>query len=364
LWSANNVKNSIIDPYVLNYARSLHPTRASFYACVGDDRQPLTVAQETLLGVRADPMTGSAEGDYAAGNPQRVDKAALPVGCSTLEISYGLTASPSSLRPHACDSPSYRHAIVAFADAYRKAGGFAELAKRYAINIANGRAYWRNRLLADSCLITVRIGDAALEFDAFDPAFDLNKLKSPEKYAKAIDAVAKHIRAGLEGPRVTRLRVVARLGLGEEGTVWPSQEFVDNDNRNGSKSDRESGRVFYRFVNGAEPNATGYHEQKIGAAIRCIDTWHNGHAEGGVSTGKALCVNPYGQDREAYVVVREPRAGGSKDFYTLLRERIDNPPSKPTPEDHFIMANLVRGGVFPLSGKKSKAQAALAEVAE
>jgi CRISPR-associated protein Csy3 len=346
------MKNSPTEPHVLNYARSLHPTRAAFYACIGDDRMPIAVTQETVLGVRADPMTGSGEGDYAAGNPQRIDTAALPVGCATLEVSYGLTASPSSLRPNVCDSPSYRHALMAFAGAYRDAKGFAELARRYAINVANGRAYWRNRLLADSCLITVRIGDAAYEFDAFE--FDLNKLEPPKKYAKAIDAVAGRIQAGLEGPRLTRLRVIARLGMGDEAKVWPSQEFIDNDKRNGNKADREPGRVLYRFVNGGEPNATGFHEQKIGAGLRFIDTWHTGHAAGGVPAGQPLCVNPYAQDREAYVVVREPGAGGGKDFYTLLRDRIDNPPSKPTSEDHLIMANLVRGGVFPLAGKKEK----------
>ncbi len=72
-----------------------------------------------------------------------------------------------------------------------------------------------------------------------------------------------------------------------------------------------------------------------------------------------VCVNPYAQAREAHVVLRGRDIRGSRDFYTLLRERHATRPTQPDGDDHFLMANLVRGGVFSF-GKKAKPAAAAA----
>ena len=91
------------------------------------------------------------------------------------------------------------------------------------------------------------------------------------------------------------------------------------------------------------------HSQKIGAALRHIDIWH------GNSEHSAIAVNPYGGVQETGQVLRDSKgAGGAKSFYALR----GNPKalfdgiqaaggSNDIPADvHFVVANLVRGGVF------------------
>lgn len=339
-------------PNVLNYERSLHPTTAAFYAVNDEGQTPVRVSRITVLGVRADFIENAAEADYASGNPQRVEAAALPVGYDRLRIAFGLTVTPSSLSPRACDRPAFRQALRDYAASYRAAGGFRELAQRYATNIANGRFCWRNLGLASACEVEVRIDGVAHRFDA--RAFDLDNLDVPKEQADGVDAVAAHIAAGLAGPRPTRLRVSATLDLGDGAPVWPSQESAER----GDNTD--VGKVLFKFPSQEHTDATGFHEQKVGAALRTIDTWDRGHeAEGAhaVQPGAPLCVNPYAQAREAHVVVRGRDDRGGKDFYTLLRERHANKPSAPDDDDHFLMANLVRGGVFSF-GKKAKNEAA------
>lgn len=340
-------------PNVLNYERSLHPTTAAFYAVNADGRTPVRVSQVTVLGVRADPIENAVEADYASGNPQRVETAALPIGYDSLRVAFGLTITPSSLSPRACDLPAFRDALRRYAATYRDATGFMELARRYAANIANARFCWRNLALASSCEVTVQVGQVAHRFDALE--FDRANFSVPAGAETGLDAVAAQIAQGLGGPRPTRLRVEALLELGDGATVWPSQEFAE---RGGST---DIGKVLFKFPSHDVTDATGFHEQKVGAALRTIDTWHGGcRLESQaviVQAGEPVCVNPYAQAREAHVVLRGRDGGGAKDFYTLLKERYARTPSEPDDDDHFLMANLVRGGVFPVGGKRERPDA-------
>ena len=94
------------------------------------------------------------------------------------------------------------------------------------------------------------------------------------------------------------------------------------------------------------------HSQKIGAALRHIDTWH-GH-----KAYNAIAVNPYGGVQETGAVLRaEKNRGGedsAKSFYKLRNkpdELLTGIASASSAENlpgeaHFFVANLVRGGVF------------------
>jgi CRISPR-associated protein Csy3 len=100
------------------------------------------------------------------------------------------------------------------------------------------------------------------------------------------------------------------------------------------------------------------HSQKIGAALRHIDVWHNDDSY------NAIAVNPYDgvQETGARLRVEKNRGGtdSAKSFYALrskpddLFSAIAN--AKETNGDdisgdvHFVMANLVRGGVFGQKG--------------
>ena len=94
------------------------------------------------------------------------------------------------------------------------------------------------------------------------------------------------------------------------------------------------------------------HSQKIGAALRHIDVWH------GSETHRApIPVNPYGGVKETGAVLRDPKS--KKGFYDLrakaqpLLDAVENAAdaTEIPGEVHFLVANLVRGGVFASSNK-------------
>lgn len=343
-------------PSVLSYERSIHPTTGVFYALSAGRREPIRVLASTTLGVRADPMDPAKtdDYDYASGNPQRGEVAMLPADCETLEIAFNLTISPSSLKPHACDVPAFRRLLIDYTDAFLNAGGFDELARRYAVNIASGRWAWRNRSLASDFIVEVSLGSGlkAIDFDAF--AFDLlDGLHVPKTAEASVAAIAAHIAEGLKGPKPVVVKVRRRLKMAAGSVVWPSQEFTERG------ADTDIGKVLFKFPLDGRGDATGFHEQKLGAAIRTIDTWHKGTILDGdeaVPAGEPLCVNPYGQHRDAHVVVRDVGHDGSPDFYTLLKDRVAKGHSGATDDDCFVVANLIRGGVFPVGGKKKEDQ--------
>ena len=135
--------------------------------------------------------------------------------------------------------------------------------------------------------------------------------------------------------------------------VFPSQEYVREEKANNNLS-----RVFAKlptlFANRQIQQAS-MHSQKIGAALRHIDIWHGDDAY------DAIAVNPYGGVQETGAVLRNPKT--KKSFYdiragadALLRgvkaaERANDLSG----DVHFVMANLVRGGVFGASKKKAEA---------
>jgi CRISPR-associated protein Csy3 len=343
--------NSTGLPSHLTYARSIHPTSAAFYAVQDGVREPIRVIQQTALGAPADPMEPAKmhERDYASGNPTRGEVAALPHDCETLEVAFNLTISPSSLAPHACDIPAFRRLIMDYTRAFGAAGGYDELARRYAVNIANGRWAWRNRSLATDFTVEVLFGrdPTPVTFDAF--TFNLETLDVPEDAKADIRRIATHIAAGLKGPKLSTLKVRGRLTMAAGSNVWPSQEFTEKSN-----GTNDVGKTLFKLPMNGHGEGTGYHEQKVGAALRFIDTWHKGLED--VPAGKPLCVNPYGQDRDVYLVVRDIGAKGSPDFYTLLKNRIAVGETGLTDDDYFAVSNLIRGGVFPVGGKRKESK--------
>ena len=98
-----------------------------------------------------------------------------------------------------------------------------------------------------------------------------------------------------------------------------------------------------------EVNGTAaMHSQKLGNAIRTIDTWYNEYeTRNGVGP---ISVEPYGAVTNLGKAFRNPKE--KCDFYTLfdkysLGADFDSPEAA-----HYVMAMLIRGGVFGASGKE------------
>ena len=121
-----------------------------------------------------------------------------------------------------------------------------------------------------------------------------------------------------------------RIGAGQE--VFPSQELILDRGR-GDKS-----KTLYH-VN----NIAGIHSQKIGNALRTIDTWYEGADEMG-----PIAVEPYGSVTTQGKAYRQPKQ--KLDFYNLLDNWIIKDQTPPVEQQHFVIATLVRGGVFGEAG--------------
>ena len=329
-------------PSLLSYNRSIHPTDAVFFADLGHGkREPIPVLCKTTLGTESQfDKTGQSK---PTGNPQRVEFAALPFEYDTLGIEFHLTVTGSALKPMSCNVPEWRKAAIAMADAYKQHKGFEHLGTLYAANIANGRWAWKNRLFASEFITTVTIGDDVMSFQSLD--FSLDDITSTAGNPD-VQRLGSIIAAGLAGEHLVRMVITGRLVVGAGATVFPSQEFSAKDD-----ADDAIGKILFATPYKGLERCAAFHEQKIGAAIRTIDIFHGGFD--GVPPKTPLPVNPYAQDREAYVVVRSSGSGNA-DFYTLMKKGIEKFPKEEQVSDdfHFVMANLVRGGVFGYGSNK------------
>lgn len=286
-----------------------------------------TISNRLKNTIQNDPAKLDAEIQKA--NLQRVDVAALPFDADTLKVSFSLRVLGNLAQPSACNDPDYQAALATIINGYVNAHGFDELAVRYATNIANGRFLWRNRAGAEAVEVRVRhiINQSVNSEWAFaGEDFDL---RSFPKATGDLAELVEVIRQGLAGESFAFLQIeaFARLGAGQE--VFPSQELVLDNSRDNKKS-----KTLYQVS-----DVAALHSQKIGNALRTIDTWYPEADELG-----PIAVEPYGSVTNRGKAYRQPK--DNLDFYTLLDGWVIKEKTPPLEQQHYVMATLVRGGVF------------------
>lgn len=295
--------------------------------------QPIRIQEKAVRGtisnrlknaVASDPAKLDAEIQKA--NLQRVDVAALPADADTLQVKFTLRVLGNLSTPSVCNDRTYQTELQQVIDGYISEHGFADLAHRYATNLANGRFLWRNRIGAEKITVKVR-GTKLWEFDAHDFALRDFTVKDDK-----LKELAKEIEKGLGGKGFVLLNVEAQVFLGAGQEIFPSQELVLDSNSTKS-------RLLYQV-----DNVAGIHSQKIGNAVRTIDTWHSYVDELG-----AIAVEPYGSVTSRGVACRQPKE--KMDFYTLLDNWVTKGQKPDIDQQHYVMAVLIRGGVF---GEKSE----------
>ena len=328
---------------VLAFERKLDPSDAVFHAGRWDDRaqshawQPVTIKPKSVRGTISNRLKAKdqdpAKLDAAIENPnlQTVDVAALPSEADTLKVQFTLRVLGGAGTPSACNSAAYQAKLLATVQGYVQQHGFGELARRYAANLANGRFLWRNRVGAEQVEVTVEQmqgGQASIawSFDAL--ALNTRAVGAINAEVEGQEELGQAIAAGLAGSQHVLMRVTAfvRQGAGQE--VFPSQELI-LDKGSAGKS-----KTLYH-VDGV----AAIHSQKIGNAIRTIDTWYEGADELG-----PIAVEPYGSVTTQGKAYRQPKQ--KLDFYTLLDSWLLKDQVPPVAQQHFVMAVLIRGGVF------------------
>lgn len=348
---------------MLAFARSVQITEGLFYATVSDNPETLTPVEVLEKGVRGQTSHDNAKDKAGLSNPQSVEYAIIPQGYDGVRLSYSIRFMPLSLRPHACNNPDVGAAYERLAGAYRTAGGFRVLALLYIWNIANARFAWRNRFQSDDMTVRVETaGGTSLVFNPF--LLDLDRPATHDELAAAqvegapegLDDVITGIADGLsnEDQNAFVVKVVWNAAMAPGQEVFPSQEYVRDANE-----DKQLSRVFAKiptFHGGRELMQASMHSQKIGAALRHIDIWHESEAH-----EAPIAVNPYGGVQETSAVLRDPKS--KRSFYDIRAKaealitgvEVANGPEEISGDAHFVMANLIRGGVFGASGKKAEA---------
>ena len=342
----DNTNNALKTASVLAFERKLDPSDALFAAGNWADR----AASKTwpAIAVQAKSVRGTisnrlktkdqdpAKLDAAIENPnlQTVDVAMLPAEADTLKVSFTVRVLGGAGTPSACNNADYQTKLQATVQTYVQSQGFGELGLRYAHNIANGRFLWRNRLGAEQIEVQVAHlvqGQAAQTwtFDALTLSLRDFGTTPPE-----LTQLAALLDSGLTGSRHVLLQVTAyvRIGAGQE--VFPSQELIlDKDKAGKSKT--------LYTVKGV----AGMHSQKLGNALRTIDTWYVGADING-----PIAVEPYGSVTTQGKAYRQPKQ--KDDFYSLFDNWLIKDQVPAVEQQHFVMATLVRGGVFGDAGKE------------
>lgn len=330
---------------VLAFERKLDVSDALLYAGnwgqrgEPDNWEPVRVREKSVRGTISNRLKAKDQDptklDAAIEKPnlQTVDVATLPGNAGTLMARFTLRVLAGAGTPSACNDADYQAKLKQVVDQYIATQGFGHLARRYAANLANGRFLWRNRFGAEQVEVQVRlIRQGEIEqswtFDAL--ACSLRDFDIQGAHAEGLDTLAQYIEQGLSGTRHILLEVIAfaRTGAGQE--VFPSQELILNRDR-GDKS-----RTLYKVQ-----EIAGIHSQKIGNAIRTVDTWYPNDA--GEDLGP-IAVEPYGSVTTQGRAYRQPKANA--DFYSLLDRWVLKDEVPDDGNQHFVVATLIRGGVF------------------
>ena len=262
-------------------------------------------------------------------NLKTEDTCSLPPNMDTLMAKFNMTVlgdiGVSCAGNVRAVEEKLRHSVAN----YVETTGLRELAYRYAYNIASARFLWRNRLSADNITVVIEAGDVKLTVDAYD--YSLNCFEQKDELEPLAVKIAETL-AGKDTTLKISVTTYAQIGCGMP--VYPSEELVKEKDNNRSKVLYQNGGV------------AAIHSQKIGNAIRTIDTWYDGFGtDDGIGP---LAVNPYGASRSHHKNFSNISDG--TDFYTLLNKFVDGE-SLSEGEEHFVVAMLIRGGKFEFVGK-------------
>ncbi|MEB0139124.1 MULTISPECIES: type I-F CRISPR-associated protein Csy3 [unclassified Undibacterium] len=334
---------------VLAFEKKLVPSDGYMHGTTWDKRSghatPLALIEKSVRGTISNRLSKALQDDPAkldakveSPNLQTVDVCALGQDQDTLKLSFTLKILSGVEHPSACNNAEFKQSYTKVARAYAEKYNFTELATRYASNIANARFLWRNRVGAENLEVSVKVLSGGSNLTWIFNAAKI-PLRSFEANDLNIRELAKHISHALTGQaEFLTLEITAYAQVGKSQEVYPSEELVlDKGNSKSKKS-----KILYA-VNG---NAA-MHSQKIGNALRTIDTWYPKYEE--FETGP-IAIEAYGAVTNLGVAYRKP--SDKADFYTLFDKYARGDALANEAEEHYVMAVLVRGGVFGESDKE------------
>ena len=325
---------------VLAFERNLDISDGFLYQQNSQDKNPTTtpikVHKKSVRGtisnrlknaIAADPLKLDAEIKKA--NLQNVETASLDEDNDTLCARWSCKILPFTGKPCVCDQPHIQTQVLHMVSQYQEKFGFNELARRYAYNMINARWLWRNRIGSEQIEVTVRQEiNGKEETLKFTDVQNLS-LNNFDQDLPQLDKLSAWIADGLKDtkPTILYIRAQAKIGYGQE--VYPSQELI-LDSRD---------KILYQ-----PKDVAGIHSQKIGNAIVTIATWYKD------SPHFPIAAEPYGSVTTLGTAFRQPKQ--KVDFYHLFDDWVLKDKEPSDEQKHYIMAILIRGGVFGASSKE------------
>lgn len=372
-------------PAVLAFRRGVIISDAPLeYETGNGQTKPVMVMLHGVMGTQnvnkkeGDNATSTvAEAARGVGNPQTIETAKMGPDAQRMIATFELKALRLRDALHSCATAKnqtqgqakvMRDSLKNFVQQAEKSEGLAEVARRIARNICNGRWLWRNRLMASSIEITVTSAERTwTTSNALDlPLKDFNNYSSEEKDIGAV------IAAGMRGdnPRAW-LIVRACVDFGVKGSieVYGSQNYEprvrgkkgdqadgeDKDSQNTpspvkDKTDDGLSRSLYKLSHpDMDPQLhimgqAALRDAKVWNALRTIDTWYEDYA----IQGMPIPVEPLGASLEMMTFFRAKNTSASA-FDLFKKLNVIDPSSD---DGMYCIASLMRGGVFSDSENK------------
>ena len=327
---------------VLAFEKKLVPSDGYLYGTTWEHRKnqstPLRLQEKSVRGTISNRLKKALQDNPAKldaeikkSNLKKFDSSALSIDQDTLKLHFTLKILSGVQVPSACNNPVFNKTYSTAANTYIVEEGFSELAKRYAINIANGRFLWRNRISADNIEVEVKVINKSAEQTWIFDATTISMRHFNNNHTD-IESLATKIAEALSGKsEFLSLEINAYAQIGKAQDVYPSQELVLNKGNSHSKKSK----ILYHIN-----DIAGIHSQKLGNALRTIDTWYPEHGQG---TMGPISIEPYGVVTNLGKAYRNLQQ--KADFYTLF-DRFARGGALAKNDEHFVMAVLVRGGVF------------------
>ena len=330
---------SKIPASVLAFEKKLVPSDGLMYGTTWENRneqaEPLTLQVKSVRGTISNRLKKSEEGKIDAkiesANLQTIDSCALTPKQDTLKLNFTLKILSGVETPSACNHEGFNQSYAKAVKNYIEEHGFKELSRRYAINLANGRFLWRNRVGSENIEVQIKVLNNNISKNWTFDSLAIN-IQNFEYESDDIQELANLIAKTLSGENeFLLLEINAFAQVGKSQDVYPSEELVlDKNNSKEKKS-----KILYD-VNGV----AAMHSQKIGNAIRTIDTWYPEYEE----HKRPIAIDPYGAVTNLGRAYRQPKQ--KKDFFSLFDRFSQGEKLDSVEEEHFVMGVLVRGGVF------------------
>jgi CRISPR-associated protein Csy3 len=338
-------KNEIAS--VLAFEKKLVPSDGLMYGAQWtsryDQTQPLRLREKSVRGtisnrlkaaIKNDPLKLNAEVEKP--NLQTVDSCSLNEGEDTLILNFTLKVLSNVQQPSACNHREFNQKYTQVVQQYIEQEQFTELARRYAINLANGRFLWRNRVGVEKLEVKIKLSDSEQQWIFDATQFNLRDFNTENADVQQLAMVIARVLSGKQDFVLLEITAYAKVGKGQD--VYPSEELVlDKSSSKGNKS-----KVLYS-VN----DIAAMHSQKIGNAIRTIDTWFPDYNEANIGP---IALEPYGAVTNLGKAYRNPKQ--KSDFFSLFDKWVIEGELETLESKHYVMGVLVRGGVFGESGKE------------